>query len=388
MISILAIGGVEIRRFLRDRSNVFFVFIFPLLLILLLGSQFGAGSGQAHVSLAGGTGSELAKQLTGKLEADGLKVSSGRPETVRAELSRGRTDVGVFIDDATAAAFDSGLPADLEVVMSSQSGAQAALQRVRASVQAVATEQRQQAVLEDAGVDAAQAAEALKQASASVQPPRLEIIDVDNVSRVFTGLGQFDLGAAQQLLLFVFLSSLTGSTTLIQARRLGVIARVMAAPVASWRVIAGQALGRFGIAVVQGGYIMLGTALLFGVDWGNPVLAGLILGVFSAVAAAAAMVIGSVLDNDSAASGIGVGLGLVLGGLGGSMVPPEFFSENLQAVSRATPHRWAYDAFAEIQRHDGGLMDILPQLGVLAAMAAGLLVLGALLLRRSLSRAL
>jgi ABC-2 type transport system permease protein len=388
MNSILAIAGVEIRRFLRDRSNVFFVFIFPLLLILLLGSQFGAGSGQGHVSLAGGTGSELAKQLTGKLEAQGLKVSSGRPESVRTELSRGRTDVGVFISDDAATAFDSGLPADLEVVASSQSGAQAALQWVRASVQAVATEQRQQTVLENAGVDGAQAAQALKQASASVQPPRLEIVDTDNVSQVFTGLGKFDLGAAQQLLLFVFLSSLTGSTTLIQARRLGVVARVMASPVTSWRVIAGQALGRFGIAVVQGGYIMLGTALLFGVDWGNPFLAGLILAVFSAVAAAAAMVIGSVLDNDAAASGIGVGLGLVLAGLGGSMVPPEFFSESLQAVSRATPHRWAYDAFAEIQRHDGGLTEILPQLGVLAAMATGLLVLGALLLRRSLSRAL
>lgn len=388
MNSIFAIAGVEIRRFLRDKSNVFFVFIFPLLLILLLGSQFGAGSGQGHVSLAGGTGSELAKQLTGKLEAQGLKVSSGRPESVRTELSRGRTDVGVFISDDAATAFDSGLPADLEVVASSQSGAQAALQWVRASVQAVATEQRQQTVLENAGVDGAQAAQALKQASASVQPPRLEIVDTDNVSQVFTGLGKFDLGAAQQLLLFVFLSSLTGSTTLIQARRLGVIARVMASPVTSWRVIAGQALGRFGIAVVQGGYIMLGTALLFGVDWGNPFLAGLILAVFSAVAAAAAMVIGSVLDNDAAASGIGVGLGLVLAGLGGSMVPPEFFSESLQAVSRATPHRWAYDAFAEIQRHDGGLTEILPQLGVLAVMATGLLVLGALLLRRSLSRAL
>ena len=85
---------------------------------------------------------------------------------------------------------------------------------------------------------------------------------------------------------------------------------------------------------------------------------------------------------------VAIAAGLVLAGLGGSMVPPEFFSETLQSVSRATPHRWAYDAFAEVQRHDGGLLDILPQLGVLAAMAAGLLVVGALLLRRSLSRAL
>lgn len=388
MSSILAVAGVEVRRFLRDRSNIFFVFIFPLVLILLLGSQFGAGSGQAHVSVAGGTGSELERKVAGQLEADGLRVTYGSPETVRAELSRGRTDVGVFISDAAAAAFDDGQQADLEVVMSAQSGAQAALQSVRTSVQAVDTEQRQLAALQDAGVSRDEASAALDQARTTVQRPHLEIVDTSNVTQEFRGLGQFDLGAAQQLLLFVFLSSLTGAATLIQARRLGVISRMMASPVTSWEAIAGQALGRFGIAVVQGAYIMVGTALLFGVDWGNLLLAGLILAFFAAVAAAAAVVIGSVFDNDAVSSGVGVGLGLVLAGLGGSMVPPEFFSETLQTVSRATPHRWAYDAFAVVQRHGGGLADIVPQLVVLAAMAAVLLALGAFLLQRSLNRAL
>lgn len=388
MSPILAVAGVEIRRFLRDRSNIFFVFIFPLLLILLLGSQFGAGSGQARVSVAGGTGTELEDKVTAQLAADGLRVTWGSPESVRAELSRGRTDVGIFISDAAATAFDGGQPANLEVVASAQSGAQAALQSVRASVQAIDTEQRQLAALQEAGASRNEAAAALAQARNTAQPARLEIVDTNNVAQEFTGLGRFDLGAAQQLLLFVFLSSLTGAATLIQARRLGVISRMMSAPVTSWEAIAGQALGRFGIAVVQGAYIMVGTALLFGVGWGNPFLAGLILAVFAAVAAAAAMVIGSVFDNDAVSSGVGVGAGLVLAGLGGSMVPPEFFSETLQAVSRATPHRWAYDAFAVIQRHDGSLADILPQLGVLAAMAAALLALGAVVLQRSLNRAL
>ena len=388
MRTVAAIAGVEVRRFLRDRSNIFFVFIFPLLLILLLGSQFGANSGQARVSVSGETGTALGKAITAQLEADGLQVATARAETVREQLSRGRTDVGIFISGDAAEAFDSGRPAELEVVMASQAAAQAALQEVRASVQTVSTGQRQLAVLKAAGIAADKAEAALDEAKMAVQEPRVEILDTNDVSQEFRGLGQFDLGAAQQLLLFVFLSSLTGATTLIQARRFGVIARVMAAPVTSWQAVAGQALGRFGIAVVQGGYIMLGTALLFGVEWGNAWLAGLVLVLFSAVAAAAAMVIGSVMDNDGAAAGVGVGLGLVLAGLGGSMVPPEFFSDTLQSVSRVTPHRWAYDAFAEIQRHDGTLGDILPQLGVLAAMAAALLAVGAWLLRRSLNRAL
>ena len=57
-------------------------------------------------------------------------------------------------------------------------------------------------------------------------------------------------------------------------------------------------------------------------------------------------------------------------------------------VAHLTPHAWVYDAFAKIQRHGSGLADILPQLGVLAAMAAGLLVLGTWALRRSMVRAL
>ena len=387
MSAVVAIATVELRRFLRDKSNIFFVFIFPLMLILLLGSQFGAGSGQPRVTIAG-PGGTLTRALTAELESAGVDVTASGGDEVRADLSRGRTDVGVFLDDADADAFDAGRPAELDVVMAPQSSGQAVLQQVRTAVQAVGLDRGQLAALTGAGILEEQARPALDQAAAQVAAPTVEIVDTGDVVQEFRGLGKFDLGASQQLLLFVFLSSLTGAATLIQARRFGVVGRVMSAPVSSGQIVAGQALGRFAIAFVQGGFIMVGTALLFGVDWGNLWLSALVLVLFCAVSAAAAMMVGSVMDNDTAAAGVGVGGGLVLAGLGGCMVPPEFFPETLAAVSFATPHRWAYEALAAIQRHDGTLADVLPELGVLAGMAAALLVLGAWLLRRSLNRAL
>ena len=39
----LAITGVNVRRLVRDPSTIFFVFIFPMLLILVLGASFGGG---------------------------------------------------------------------------------------------------------------------------------------------------------------------------------------------------------------------------------------------------------------------------------------------------------------------------------------------------------
>ena len=387
MTAVLAIAAVELRRFLRDKSNLFFVFIFPLMLILLLGSQFGAGSGQGRVVIAGPAGG-LASALTAELESSGAVVTAATADAARADLSRGRADVGLFLDDADAAAFDAGTPAELHVVMAPQSSAQAVMQQVRTAVQTVGSGRSRLAALEGAGVAEDRARQALDQAKAQVAVPEVDIVDTNAVAREFRGLGRFDLGAAQQVLLFVFLSSLTGAATLIQGRRFGVVGRVMSAPVSGGQVVAGQALGRFAIAFVQGGFIMAGTALLFGVEWGNLWLSGAVLLLFCAVSAAAAMVIGSVIDNDTAASGVGVGGGLVLGGLGGCMVPPEFFQDTMAAISFATPHRWAYDALAAIQRRDGTLGDILPQLGVLSGMATALLLLGAWLLRRSLTRAL
>ena len=387
MTAALAIGAVELRRFFRDRSNIFFVFVFPLLMVLVLGLQFGENSTQGRVAVAG-SDSALRTAVVNELEADDVAVTFDEADDVREQLARGRKDVGLFISGEAAEAFDAGENVSIELVTAGQARSQAAMQQVRTAVQAVGTEQSQLAALTGAGIDESTALDALARARDTVQPPVVEVLDTDELAQEFSGVGQFEVGAVQQTLLFVFLISLAGSATLIQARREGVIARTLSAPVSSRHVIVGQTIGRFVIAALQGVYIMLGTSLLFGVAWGNVLLAGLILSLFCLVAAAAAMVVGSVMDNDSAASGVGIGAGLVLAGLGGSMLPLELFPDSLRTVADFTPHAWGYEAFAEIQRHDSGLVDILPALGVLAGMAAVLLLLGSWLLRRSLGRAL
>jgi len=167
-----------------------------------------------------------------------------------------------------------------------------------------------------------------------------------------------------------------------------VLRRTLAAPVSAGQAILGQVMGRFAIAGFQGAYIMVATMALFGVSWGSLWLALVVLAAFSMVAAGAAMLIGSLLDNDGAASSAGVGAGLVLAALGGCMLPLELFPDTLQTVAHVTPHAWAYEALAEVQRHGAGAADIAPELAVLGAMAGALLVMGAWALRRSMTRAM
>lgn len=387
MKNALVVAATELRLFLRDRSNIFFVFVFPLLLVLMIGLQFGEGAGAGRVAVTGAE-SSLRSDLVDELESDDVVVDGRAWDDALEQLARGRLDVAVRIDETAASSYAAGEDLALEVVRGSSPGVPLVEQEVRTAVEALRAERSRLVALEEHGVASDRAEEALGAAESGVAAPVLEVHHVDALSQEFAGLGQFDLGAAGQLLLMVFLSCLAGSATLIQARRLGVVARMLAGPTTATQLIGGQIMGRWAIGLFQGGYIMLASTVLFGVSWGNLALSLLVLVIFSLVAAGAAILLGTLLENEGAASGAGVGAGLVLAALGGSMLPLELFPDSIRAVANLTPHAWAYEAFADIQRRGGTLLDVLPQLGVLTAMAALLAVLGAWSLRRSLTRAM
>lgn len=383
----LAIAGTELRRFVRDRSNIFFALIFPLLLVVVIGLQFGGGGPSGRVALTG-SGGELSTALAAELTDAGGTVTETDAEDMRTLVARGRVDIGLLVDDAAEEAFATHAPAQVELISSSDAASPAAAQLVRTALQTLSVDRTQLTALADAGVPAEEAEAALAESREAVAPVELRAVDVDEIAQELGGLGQFDLGAATMVLLFVFLSTLGSAVTLIQSRRLGVQGRVLAAPVSGTQAILGQLLGRWVIAGFQGLYIMVASALLFDVDFGDVGLALLIVLVFGAVATGAAMLLGSLMDHEGAANGVAVGLGLVLAALGGCMFPLELMPDTLRTVAHATPHAWGYEAFAEIQRHEGGLADIAPQLGVLAAMAVVLVVIGAWALRRSVARAM
>jgi len=387
MTAVAAIAGTELRRFLRDRSNIFFVLIFPLLLVVVIGLQFGGGGSSGRVVLSG-TDGELRTALSAELDELGAAVSAADAESMRQQVARGRADVGLVVSEAAEQAYAAGEPAEVEMITASGAASQAASQVVRTALQTLSLDQAQLTALTGLGVPEGEAAAALAAADASVAPVELDVVDVDEVAQELSGLGRFDLSAATMLLLFTFLSTLGSAVTLIQSRRLGVQGRVLAAPVSGAQAILGQVLGRWVIACFQGAYIMVASVLLFDVDFGSVGPALLVLAVFALVATGAAMLLGSVMDHEGAANGVAVGVGLVLGALGGCMFPLELFPDTLRTVANVIPHSWGYRAFAEIQRHAGGVVDIAPHLGVLAGMALVLVLAGAWALRRSVARAI
>ena len=384
MSAVVAIAVHELKRFLADRFNLFFVLVLPMILVVVLGLQATSQSASSVGVVDGAEGAgaaTLTAVLVDQLEAAGLEATAYSDEEELGDaVAEGALDLGVVVRSAA--------PAELEMVAPGEEAPPGLDQLVRGAADSAVVELGRRQVLAGAGDGASpdDVAAALERAEEQRDPVTVDIRSTDPVMQEFASMGRFDIGAGGQLLLFVFLNTLTAASATIQARRSGALRRVMAAPVSARQVVAGQALGRFVVAVFQGVYIMAASSLLFGVEWGNLAVVSVVVAVFGLVASGVAMLIGVLMDSEGVASGIAVGAGLVLAALGGSMVPLEFFPETMRRFAYLTPHAWAYEAIAEVQRRGGGLVDVLPQVGVLAGMAAVVLALGTWALRRSLGR--
>ena len=383
----LAIGMSNIRRMLRERSNIFFVFIFPLALILLIGAQFGAGF-KPTIGLYQADTGELATEISDEVEAQ-ESIETRRFDSEAAlvtAVERGQVQAGLF------------LPADID-----NSAAASEVVEIGFVARPDGSGQQLQAIVGSAVADvmkpvgAAQFAVAESDSdfetahdvarSISGQAGGVEVSVAAVGEAIFPDtLGQFDLGASSQLVLFVFLTALAGSAALILTRQLGISSRMLSTPTSVRSIVVGESLGRFGVALFQGLYIVVLTLIIFGVNWGDPIGSLLLLVAFSAVGAGAGVLMGSVFSNDQQAGGVGVVLSLGLAALGGCMVPIELFSPTMQTVAHFTPHAWALDGYAELVRRGGNAGDILLELGVLAAYATVLFVLAAWRLRIAITR--
>ena len=387
MRKIVAIASSNLRRLLRERSNIFFVFIFPIALILLIGAQFG-GDFAPGVGIFQADDDPLADAITQEIQSeDSLAVTifeSGDQLTEAVE--RGTVQAGVVIPAGASGGAEAGTQVEIEFLARPdgagpqlQSIVSAALARVMTPVAAAQFGAEKTESSFDEALTVARSQTALA--------PGLEVETTAVGDALFPStLGRFDLGAAQQLVLFTFLTALAGSAALILTRKLGVSRRMLSTPTSTGTIVSGEGAGRWAVAMVQGVYIIAVTYLLFRVDWGDPLGVLLILVAFSAVGAGAGMLMGAVFSNDQQAGGIGVVVSLGLAALGGCMLPIELFSPTMTRVAHLTPHAWALDGFAELVRRDGTVADILPELGVLTVYAAVLLVLAGWRLRQVLTR--
>ena len=382
-VKALAIAATDLRRLLRWRANVFFLFLLPMLIILLLGAAFGGSS--ARIGVVGGTGGLGHRLVTGVEAQRAVEVRrfAGERDLERA-VARGRVDAGLVVPGDYDARVTAGRAVTLRYFGRPDSSAQ----QLAATVQAVAADEG--AVLGAAQLAARERGEpfprALARASATAaHVPRVTVaLTAPDGAAYPRAEGRFESGASTQLLLFVFLNSLNGAVWLIETRRLGIVRRMLSTPTSRRSILGGVLLGRLAIALLQALIIVIGSSLLFGVGWGDPLGTTIVVLAFCLVGTGAGMLLGAVCSTEQQAGPIALLLGLALAAFGGSMVPLEVFPSSVRSVAHLTPHAWANDAFSKLLQHGAGAADVLPQVAVLLAFAGVAIGLATWQLRRGI----
>jgi ABC-2 type transport system permease protein len=383
------IAVTNLRRTLRARANIFFIFVFPMLLILVLGATFG-GSGTPRLGVVITRPGPLSGALLRQLErTPDLRVERVTSDSAMLTLiERGNLSAGLEVPAGYDSAVRQGRTVELSYlarpgISSGQLG-----QAVRSAVAA------QAATLGAARFAVAQRSAADFGSGLSRARSLLPAVPLVTVTQQTAGsalfprsLGQFDEGAWTELLLFMFLTAMTGSVALIEVRKLGLPRRMLATPTPVGTLIAGETLGRLLIGLIQAVVIIFGSALLFGVHWGQPIGVAAIVILFGLVAAGFGIFVGTLFRNEQQAMGISLLLGLGLAALGGCMVPLELFSPTMKTVAHLTPHAWANDAFLSLIGHGASIGGIAAKLAVLAGYAAALMALATWRLRRALTAA-
>ena len=369
-------------RIVRDRTAIFFLFLLPVMIVFVIGTST-SGFDELAVGVVDDGAGPIGAQLVEALDAtEALEVATyDSTDGMRTDLRRGVIDTGVVLPAGMDATLRAGGDVPLTVFADQVNTAQLA---AFSAVNGVVADEA--AVLQAASFSTDQVGGTLEAnlavvdtVSGATRPFDVSVDVVDSGSD-FLPEG-FSYSAPTMLVLFVFINAVAQGGAVIATRDLGIYERMLAGPVTTKAIVAGETVAYFGVAVAQSAIILTVGAVAFGVDWGDPLAAAALVGVWAFVGTGAGMLAGTLFRTPEQATSIGPPVGIAFAMLGGCMWPLEIVPDFMQAIGHLIPHAWAVDGWITLLSRDGTLLDIGTELLVLTGFAVALLTLATSRLR-------
>jgi ABC-2 type transport system permease protein len=378
----LLVAGKDLRQRLRDRSALLVAFVIPFALAAVFGLTLsGTGDVTFRFGLVqlddGESASFFRREVLAGLEREDL--ARVRRATTVAEGGRlvdeGAVDATFVVPRGFSAAVARGERARLEVVGDPDRPIGTLVARSIAQSYASGLDAVRVAVAADlrAGERSLPPAELGRRAAALATP-----VVIDDVTAERKELDVNTFYAAGMAVFFLFFAVQFGVSTLLDERRQGTLARLLAAPIRRGAILGGKALTSVVLGVMSMGALAVATSLLLEAHWGNPLgVALLIVAGVIAATALTALVATFARTPDQAGYWQSI-VAVVLGMLGGCFFPVYQAGGWLELVSLGTPHAWFLRGLGELAG------DAPPEaaVGPAAAIFAFAAIAGALAVRR------
>ncbi len=340
----------------RDRSALLVSIVAPFALAALFSMILGGLDEDFHarwgyVDLDGG---EIAAALDegpiSGMEAQGV-IDVERYATTdeaRRAVEAGEVEAAIIVPEGFSASSMAGAGATVDLVVDpdaviSGQVARSVLagfaNRIDAVQLSVAT-----ALISDARLPEAETTAALAElAAATVEPITIAELAVEDRLA-----GYATYYAAAMAILFIFLAAQFGIVSIHAERRTKTLQRMLAAPIDWWAILVGKLIVSMVLALVSMGVIILGTGLLLGATWGDPVaLVVLVLSAALAATGVSLLTVAFTRNEEQATSAITI-VSLTLAVIGGSFFPTSQGPDFMSQLSLLAPHAWFLDGVNDI----------------------------------------
>ena len=176
--------------------------------------------------------------------------------------------------------------------------------------------------------------------------------------------------SAGQLITWVFIPLFGISALFAYERQQGTLRRLLTTPSRKATFLLGTISGQVVMALIQMSLLVGFGILVMKLNWGREPLALFVILLASALAAAAfGTTMGTFIKTEGQASGLSIMFGMVFALMGGCWYPLELFPKAIQSAVRILPTTWAMQGLLDLVSRGKGLVDILPEAGVLRGFA-------------------
>ncbi|MBA4138593.1 MAG: hypothetical protein C0518_14910 [Opitutus sp.] len=177
-------------------------------------------------------------------------------------------------------------------------------------------------------------------------------------------------GWAMMFLLF----SVSGmATSLFEEKKAGLFLRLLSTPVRRAHLLGSKYVFGIAIGLVQLVALFFAGRFMFGIDVTSNFANLVVICLAAAVACTAfGMLLAAITRTQAAAQGLATLLILTMSSIGGAWFPVSFMPEFIQQLSKLTVVYWAMEGFAQVLWNNCTLLELMPTVGVLLAMAAAL----------------
>ncbi|MEM9950006.1 MAG: ABC transporter permease [Chloroflexota bacterium] len=382
----LAIAMTDLRIFLSDRANLVGLLLIPSVLTIVLGFVGSRSLPTLDIVVIDQDETTQSETFIENLRAinDRFVVGVANDNTAidgfRQDVVNGRYDALVILPSGFEDAIQNFEPFDVPFYSNENPTSPSAIQPAISSLigrlnGSIVASQVGGSIVNEIGatVDATAIYETA-QAILAQNPVEINFIatEIDNDGEQ-SGFNQSVPGMGTMFVLFTILG---GMALFVRERQQWTLQRMVVMPVRRGQIIGGKIIAYFVLGMLQYA-VVFGIGYAFGLDLLDNWLGLILIAMaFSLAATALTFAIATFVRTEGQAGQLTTLLALGLAAIGGAWWPLDTVPEFMRIIGHISPIAWAMDGFQDLIWYNRGLVDILPEIGILLLIALGFFVVG------------